>query len=461
MALTLFNTLTRTKEQFKPIKAGQVGMYTCGPTVYDYAHIGNLRTYIFEDILKRVLQFNNYKVLQVMNITDVGHLTSDADEGEDKMEKGAIREKKTVWEIAKFFTAAFQKNLQELNILSPNIWCKATDHIPEQIALIKKLEEKNFTYQTADGVYFDTSKLKNYGQLAKLDIKGLEAGKRTDLRDKKNTTDFALWKFSPPDSKRQMEWPSPWGKGFPGWHIECSAMAMKYLGETIDIHCGGIDHVPVHHTNEIAQSEAANGKPLANYWLHGEFLLINEGRMGKSAGNFITLDTLKEKGFNPLAYRYFCLSAHYRSKLNFSWEAIKNAQNSLQNLYKAIYDYDDPTDIDTVYQEKFLAAINDDLNMPQALAIVWEIIKSNMESSKKLATLFEFDKVLGLQLKESFDQAETEKAEIPDEVLNLAEQRQIARDEKNWAASDDIRKKINDLGYNIEDSKEGYNIKKI
>jgi cysteinyl-tRNA synthetase len=460
MALKLFNTLSREKEVFKPIKAGAVGMYACGPTVYDYAHIGNLRTYIFEDILKRVLSYNGYQVKHVMNITDVGHLTSDADEGEDKMEKGAKREKKTVWEIADFFTTAFKKNLEDLNILSPDIWCKATDHINEQIDLIKKLEEKKLTYKTEDGIYFDTGKLKNYGQLAKLDIKGLEAGKRIDIKNKKNITDFALWKLSLADSKRQMEWESPWGKGFPGWHLECSAMAMKYLGETIDIHCGGIDHVPVHHTNEIAQSEAATGKPFANYWLHGEFLLINEGRMGKSEGNFITLDTLKEKGINPLAYRYFCLTAHYRSKLNFSWEALKNAQNSLKNLYSAIYDYDDPTEIDTQYQEKFLAAINDDLNMPQALAIIWELIKSDLESDKKLATIFEFDKIFGLQLQESFNKAETEKAEIPEKILKLAEQRQIARDEKNWTASDDLRKKINNLGYSIEDTKDGYKLKR-
>ncbi|MFA6027998.1 MAG: cysteine--tRNA ligase [Patescibacteria group bacterium] len=461
MVLKLLNTLSRKKETFKPINDKKVGVYTCGPTVYNYAHIGNLRTYIFEDILKRVLQYNGYRVKHVMNITDVGHLTSDSDTGEDKMEKGALDQKKTVWELAKLYIASFKQNMSDLNLLSPEIWCKATDHIKEQISLIKKLEEKSFTYKTSDGVYFDSKKFKKYGKLAKLDIKGMQEGARVAKNsEKKSITDFALWKLSPTDKKRQMEWESPWGKGFPGWHIECSAMAMKYLGETIDIHCGGVDHVPVHHTNELAQSEAATGKKFANYWLHGEFLLINEGRMGKSKGNFITLDTLKETGYSPLAYRYFCLGAHYRSKLNFSLKALQGAQNSLNNLNKTIYDYDDPTEVDTQYQEKFMKAINDDLNMPQALALVWELVKSDMETGKKSATLFEFDKVLGLQLQESFDKAEEEKAEIPDEILKLAEDRLEAREQKNWAQADKLRKKINKLGYNIEDAKDGYHIKK-
>jgi len=461
MALNIYNTNSRKKEKFIPINNQKVGLYTCGPTVYNYAHVGNLRTYVFEDILKRVLLYNNFSVKHVMNITDVGHLTSDADSGEDKMEKGAKAQKKTVWEIAKFYTAAFQKNLGDLNILHPNIWCKATDHIKEQIELIKKIEKNGYTYKTADGIYFDTSKFKNYGKLARLDIKGLEAGKRIDIKDKKNPTDFALWKFSPKNSQRQMEWESPWGKGFPGWHIECSAMAMKYLGETFDIHCGGIDHIPVHHTNEIAQAEAATGKPFVNYWLHGEFLLINEGRMGKSEGNFLTLEDLLTKKYHPLAYRYFCLTAHYRRQLNFSWEALSGAQNALNNLYSSISNYEEPTDIDSVYQEKFCQAINDDLNMPQALAILWDLVKSDMETSKKLATLFDFDKVLGLQLEEAYDHAEENQAETPVAILELAEQRQIARNEKNWKVSDELRKKINNLGYNIEDTKEGYSIKNI
>ncbi|MFH1536830.1 MAG: cysteine--tRNA ligase [Patescibacteria group bacterium] len=460
--LHLFNTLTRKKEEFKPINDMKVGLYTCGPTVYNFAHIGNLRTYVFEDILRRVLEYNDYDVNHVMNITDVGHLTSDADEGEDKMEKGAAREKKTVKEITDKYTQAFQKNLDDLNIEEPHKWCKATDHIKEQIELVKKLEEKKFTYKTSDGIYFDTSKFKNYGKLAKLDIEGLEEGKRVEKNpEKKNITDFALWKFSPKDSKREMEWDSPWGIGFPGWHLECSAMSMKYLGETFDIHCGGIDHVPVHHTNEIAQSEAATSKPPANYWCHGEFLLMNEDKMSKSEDNFLTLEVLKTKKYNPIAFRYLLLGTHYRKKLNFSFKALDGAQNALNKLYSTIYDYDDPTEVDTTYQEKFVELINNDLDMPGVLALMWELIKSDLESSKKLATLYEFDRVLGLGIREVFDQAETEKAEIPDEVLTLAEQRQIARDEKNFKASDDLRDQIEKLGYKIEDGESDWIIKKL
>jgi len=317
MSLKFYNTLTRKLEDFNPLNPPNVGLYTCGPTVYMYAHIGNLRTYIFEDILKRVLLANNYKVNHVMNITDVGHLTSDADTGDDKLEKEAIKENKNAWEIAAFYTAAFQKDLEELNIIPPDIWCKATDHINEQIELVKKLESKGFTYRTDDGIYFDTSKVADYGKLAGLDIEGLRAGIRVEMvAGKKNPTDFALWKFSPTNVKRQMEWDSPWGKGFPGWHIECAAMSMKYLGETFDIHCGGIDHIPVHHTNEIAEAESATGKPFVKYWLHGEFLELKEGRMGKSEGNAILVSTLKEKGFDPLSYRYLVLNTHYRKRWN-------------------------------------------------------------------------------------------------------------------------------------------------
>ncbi|MBU0671012.1 MAG: cysteine--tRNA ligase [Patescibacteria group bacterium] len=459
--LKLYNTLSRKKKYFKEIKDMEVGLYTCGPTVYNFAHIGNLRTYIFEDILRRVLQYNGYKVNQVMNITDVGHLTSDADEGEDKMEKGAEREKKTVWEIAEYYTKVFFQDLEDLNIETPEETPKATDHITDQIELVQKLEEKDFTYKTSDGIYFDTSKLKDYGKLAKLDIAGLEEGARVEKnKEKKNLTDFALWKFSPKDSQRQMEWDSPWGKGFPGWHLECSAMSTKFLGQPFDIHTGGVDHVPVHHTNEIAQSEAALDKKMANYWLHGEFLLMKEAKMAKSEGDFVTLAVLMEKGYNPLAYRYFCLGAHYRSKLNFSWEALDGAQNALNKLYAAIYEYDDPTDVDTTYKEKFVALINNDLDMPGVLALVWELVKSDLEESKKLATLFDFDRVLGLGLRNAFENAEEEKAEIPDEILTLAEQRQLARDEKNWKAADDLRDEILKQGYLIEDTKKGWELKK-
>ncbi|MBU2542036.1 cysteine--tRNA ligase, partial [Patescibacteria group bacterium] len=352
--LKLYNTLSRKKEEFTPLKKGlfkskEVGLYTCGPTVYNYAHIGNLRSYVFEDILKRTLEYNKYKVKHVMNITDVGHLTSDADEGEDKMEKGAKREGKTAWEIAEFYTQAFKSNLHDLNIEEPNIWCKATDHIPEQIKLVQKLIEKGVTYETSDGIYFDTTKIDDYGKMANLKNQKLKAGERVDMGEKKNTTDFSLWKWSSRHSelhperptgsegslsspKRQMEWKAFGRMGFPGWHLECSAMATKYLGEQFDIHCGGIDHIPVHHTNEIAQSETATGKkPWVKYWLHNEFLnMANpstgaQGKMAKSAGNFITLDTLKTHNINPLAYRYFLLQTHYRKQLSFSWEALEAA----------------------------------------------------------------------------------------------------------------------------------------
>jgi len=336
MELKLYNTLSRKKEVFKPLKNKLVKLYTCGPTVYWYAHLGNLRTYIFEDILKRVLKYQGFKVIHLMNITDVGHLTSNQDIGEDKIEIAARKEKKSAWQIANFYTKKFKEDLKALNIIPPNLWAKATDYIKEQIDLIKILEKKGFTYKIEDGIYFDTSKLKTYGRLWPKKMK-IKAGARVEMvKGKKNPTDFALWKFSPKNIKRQMEWDSPWGKGFPGWHTECVAMAIKNLGINFDIHCGGVDHVLIHHTNEIAQSEAAFGKILARFWLHGEFLLLKEGRMGKSEGNIITLADLKEKGFNPLAYRYLCLNSHYRSKLIFSWKALKGAQNALINLSEEI-----------------------------------------------------------------------------------------------------------------------------
>ncbi len=459
--LKLHNTLTRTTAPFQPLHNMKVGLYTCGPTVYNYAHIGNLRTYIFEDILRRVLQFNGYAVKHVMNITDVGHLTDDADAGEDKMEQGAAREKKSVWDIAQFYTEAFFQDARDLNLLEPTIVCRATDHIQEQIDIILKLQERGFTYQTSDGIYFDTSKLKDYGKLAKLDVPGLAAGSRVNMGEKKHLTDFALWKFSPSthsvrsghESKRLMEWNSPWGVGFPGWHIECSAMSLKYLGDHFDIHCGGIDHIPVHHTNEIAQNEGALGHPTVNYWLHGEFLLTNDDRMGqnkmsKSKGNFLTLPMLKEKGFDPLAYRYFCLNAHYRSKLNFTFKALTGAQQTLQTLRHQVLTWEQPTEIDTVAMEQFTQAINDDLNMPQALAILWTMARSNMEPGKKLATILEMDKVLGLHLNQP-------PAEIPPEVIELVVARETARQAKEWTTADELRQKIAKQGYQVEDTTTG------
>ncbi len=450
MSLYLYNTLTRQKEEFIPVKKGLVGLYTCGPTVYAPAHIGNLRTYIFEDVLKRVLLYNGYKVKHVMNITDVGHLTSDADEGEDKMEKGARQTGKNVWQLAKEYTALFQQNLRDLNILEPTLWCRATDNITEQINLIKTLTEKGFTYQTSDGLYFDTGKLNDYGKLACLDTEGLKPGARVELNSaKKNPTDFALWKFSPTGQKRQMEWPSPWGTGFPGWHIECSAMSMKYLGKTFDIHCGGIDHIPVHHTNEIAQSEAATDKPLAKYWLHGEFLIINDQRMGKSEGNLITLASLKEKDIDPLAYRYFTYSAHYRSPLNLSLTALEGAQKAWQNLQAKVAMLPAATGSCAEFEEKFLQTINDDLNMPQALAIVWQMLRSDCPEAAKKASLIKFDKVLTLGLKN------IESLKVPANIKKLLVERETARQNKNWQRADELREVITQQGFKVDDTEAG------
>lgn len=497
--LSLYNTLTRRKEEFKPITPPHVGLYTCGPTVYDYAHIGNLRTYITEDILKRTLKENGYEVNHVMNITDVGHLTSDADEGEDKMMKGARREGKTVWEIAAYYTDAFKEDLMRLNIIEPNIWCKATDHINEQIELILKLQKKGFTYVIDDGVYFDTSKFPHYGALARLDIEGLKAGARIEMvKGKKNPTDFALWKLSPttpphkkgedkgegvdlresasylrPSARRQMEWPSPWGMGFPGWHIECSAMALKYLGNayntdgtlsgepsrTIDIHAGGIDHIPVHHTNEIAQAEAATGKPLARWWVHGEFLQINEGRMGKSEGNLIRLQTLLEKGYNPLEYRYFTFTAHYRQKLNFSWEALDAAAVALKNLNEAAASMGEPKIGCAEYEQRFMDAVNDDLNLPQALSVVWELVKSHYPMSAKKASLLKFDNILGLNLAQAVS-AKIDLRDLPDEIRELVERRERLRAQKKFAETDELRTLLQTKGYLIEDTPEGQIVKR-
>jgi cysteinyl-tRNA synthetase len=318
-----------------------------------------------------------------MNITDVGHLTDDGDHGQDKMEKGAAREGKTAWDIAKFYTKIFQQDLEALNIIFPTKFTRATDNIKEQIALVKKLEKKGFTYQTSDGVYFDTSKLSDYGKLAQLDKQELKAGVRVDMGEKKNPTDFALWKFSPANEKRQMEWKSPWGVGFPGWHIECSAMAAKYLGQPFDIHCGGIDHVPVHHTNEIAQSEAANDKPLANYWMHGEFLVLNGAKMSKSSGEFLTVEVLKNKNFNPLAYRYLLLQTHYRKQLSFSWDSLQAAQNGLEHLYTIVEPWKKGKKGIPEYEKKFTDAISDDLDMPKALAVLWEMIKDTQHTPEE------------------------------------------------------------------------------
>lgn len=460
--LKLHNTLTRKKETFKPLKDQKVGLYTCGPTVYFYAHIGNLRTYIFEDILKRVLEFNGFKVKHVMNITDVGHLTSDADTGEDKIEMGAKRERKTAWEIAEFYTQAFKKDLKRLNIKTPDIWVKATDTIKDQIDLIKILEKKGFIYQTSDGIYFDSSKLKTYGRLWPRKMK-LKARARIEMvKGKKNPADFALWKFTPPGIKRQMEWESPWGRGFPGWHTECVVMSMKHLGIPFDIHCGGIDHVLIHHTNEIAQAEAAFSKILANYWLHGEFLILKEEKMAKSEGKIITLENLIGKGFNPLAYRYLCLTTHYRKKLQFSWHVIKASQNALDNLYQKISEISETKNVENSsrgvkdYQKTFSEFINDDLNIPKALALAWDVLKEqNLSEREKYQLLLDFDKVFALDL------AKIKKPKIPQEIMKLVRVREEYRKKGDWKSADEIRQKIKEMGWQIEDAEDGPKLKKL
>ena len=407
MPLKLYNTLTRTKDFFVPIERGKVRLYTCGPTVYNYAHVGNLRTYVFEDILKRALRTCEYEVTHVMNVTDVGHLTSDADEGEDKMAVAARREGKNAHDIAAFYWQAFRKDLERLNIIDPDVWCKATEHIADQIGQIRRIEEKGYTYVIDnDGVYFDTSKLGDYGKLARLDIKGLRAGARVELAaGKRNATDFALWKFSPKDKQRLMEWESPWGVGFPGWHIECSAMAVSHLGEQLDIHCGGVDHISVHHTNEIAQAEAALGQKWCNWWMHGEFLTFPKGdnenaaRMSKSSGEFLTLDSLVARGYDPLAYRYFLLTAHYRQQLAFSWEALDAAASAFKSLKRSVLDLRGAYACDLPigrHLGEFQAAVEDDLNMPRAVAVMWGAIKDTKASKGEIyATLLAMDKVLG------------------------------------------------------------------
>jgi len=468
MEIKLYNTLTRKKEIFKPLKKDKVGLYACGPTVYNFAHIGNLRTYVFEDILRRVLEYNGFDVKHVMNITDVGHLTSDADSGEDKMVKALKREgkelnEKSMLEIAGFYTQSFKKDIRLLNIQEPKIWCKATEYIKEQIKLVEKLVANGYAYETDSAVYFGTSKLTDYGKLAKLDMAGMQEGINVAKKtDKKNPTDFALWlKLAGENKNHIMNWESPWGKGFPGWHIECSAMSMAHLGENFDIHCGGVDHISVHHTNERAQNIGATSHEVVRFWMHGEFLVLKKEKMAKSADNFLTLSILIEKGFNPLAYRYFCLTAHYRSAMTFSWEALEGAQNSLTNLYEKIKEIKEKQNVPSFgrpsqlgYKEKFLRVINDDLNMLQALAIVWELIKDEkIESREKYATLLDFDKVLGLRLDE------VKELKIPIEIKELAEKREKYRQAKDFNKADEIRKQIEKLGFEIEDTEKGSKVK--
>ncbi|MBI3632873.1 MAG: cysteine--tRNA ligase [Candidatus Vogelbacteria bacterium] len=461
----LYNTLSRKKEEFIAINKGHVGLYLCGPTVYDYATIGNYRTYIMGDLINRVFTYNNYKVTYVQNITDVGHLVGDNDEGEDKLEKGARREGKTAREVADFFTENYKGECKLLNIKNPDIWCRATDHIKEQLDMIVELEKKGFTYKTSDGIYFDTSKQSNYDELAKLDIEGLKVGARVEInQEKKSITDFALWKFSPKDEKRHMEWSSPWGIGFPGWHVECSAMSIKYLGEPFDIHAGAIDLIPVHHTNEIAQNEAVYGNKTVNYWVHGGFLMVDGGKMGKSLGNTYRIEEIITHGYDPIVFRYLTYTAHYRQPLNFSWESLKQASNSYSKLIVTLYPFYNAAiklykegKINDGWNDKFTETINDDLNMPRALAVVWDMLRVNRDGAKTLATILKFDEILGLQLNEKIEDFGRQMEDIPrtKELSQLLDQRNEARRAKDWKKSDDLRDTLERLGYIVSDTPDG------
>src|SRR3989338_5476285 len=463
MSLNLFNTLSGKKEKFKPIDPKEVRMYNCGPTVYNYAHIGNLRAYVFTDTLRRVLEWNGYKVRQVINITDVGHLTSDADEGEDKMTKALKREGKpltvqSMREVANFYANAFVEDLKTLNCELPHEMPRASDHIAEDIDLIKKLEEKGFAYQTSGGTYFDTAKFPDYGKLGGINLVGQKAGARVAINsEKKNPADFSLWKLS----ENEIGWESAWGKGFPGWHIECSAKSRKYLGQPFDIHTGGVDHIGTHHNNEIAQSEAAFGMPLAHYWLHNEHLNLSGVKMAKSdKDNFITLHTVVDKGFSPLDYRYYLLGAHYRSPMTFSWEALESARNARRRLLDLLSGKNDAGKINADYLEHFTSAVNDDLNTPEALAVLWNLLRDErIEIDDKKTTAFEFDKILGLKLEESI-RAISEEV-MPASITGLVIKREEAREQNNWIESDRLRDEINKLGYEIKDTNSGPKLKKI
>jgi len=453
--LKLYNTLTRKKEVFKPIKKGQVGMYGCGPTVYWHQHIGGMRRYIFEDILYRTLKYGRFKIKHIINVTDVGHLTSDADTGEDKVEKAAKKEGKTAKEITHNYFDAFEKDLEKLNIVMPDKWTWATDYIKEQIKLVQVLEKKGFTYKTSDGIYFNTSKLKNYGELARLNKEGLKAGKRVDVGEKKNKTDFALWKFSLVDEKRQQEWDSPWGIGFPGWHVECSAMSSEHLGEQFDIHTGGIDNMNPHHINEIAQSETAFGKkPWVKYWLHNNHLNLKEGKMSKSTGKIIRLKTLEEKGYSPLEFRYLCLLTHYRKKISFDFKLMDSSKKAYKNLTGRISTLKNDKKLNEKYLKEFENAIDDDLNMPQALQVLWKFVRDE-KAEGKIQTIKKMDEVFGLDL------LKKEKIEIPEDVKKLVEERDDAREKKDFKKADELRDKIKKKGFVVEDKEGGSKVKAL
>ena len=464
MDLYFYNTLTRQKDKFIPIDENEIRIYSCGPTVYKDATIGNMRTNIFQDVLRRVLRYNGYKIKHAMNITDVGHLVSDGDEGEDKMIKSAKEEHKTPLEIAEHYTKLFFQDLKDLNIETPEIICKATDHIPEMLEYVKKLVENGYAYETSTAIYFDISKLDKYPILSNLDIEEQKAGARVDVDpEKRNPYDFALWIKAP--ENHLMKWDSPWGPSYPGWHIECSAMGQKYLGEQFDIHTGGIDLIPTHHENEIAQSKGACGKIPANYWIHGEYLLIDGGKMSKSLGNVYLIKDIKDRGYDPIVYKLLCYSCSYRIKLNFTWEGMEATSKSLDRLRngykihregKEKLDEEDRKKLEEI-EHNFHEAINDDMNMPLAMSYVWEAVRYSKKSQEVADLLLKFDTVLGLKIDK---EPEQEKVEIPQDVLDLMEQRKQARQEKNWAESDRLRDLIKEKGYEVKDTKDGMSLSK-
>jgi len=463
--MKLYNTLPRKIEAFEPLNPPKVSLYSCGPTVYDFAHIGHMRAYTTVDLLRRTLTYLKYDIKHVMNITDVGHLSGDDDSGEEKMEKGAKKSGQTVWEVAQLYTDSFFRTMDSLNILRPNILCKATAHIQEMINLIKTLQEKDFTYETKEAIYFDTTKFKNYGKLSGQKLTEKKTGARGDVYldpGKKRPTDFALWfKRVGRFANHTMYWDSPWGNGFPGWHIECSAMSMKYLGETIDIHAGGEDHIPVHHEDEIAQSEAVTEKTFVRFWFHYHFLNVDGKKMSKSLGNFYTLDELLKKNIDPMAMRYLFLQTHYRQSINFTWESVKAADETYQKLKDYVLQLKKQTDnsqpnkkLSEDFKKKFVGAIENDLQLPQALAITWQMLKSDLSFKEKLNLILDFDQVFGLRLNEVVEE------KIPEEIIKLAELRQQVREKKDFKKSDEIRKQIEKKGFLIKDGSDGYQIKK-
>lgn len=476
--MQLYNTLSRSVESVQPIQDKQLGLYACGLTVYDYTHLGHLRKYTMDDILIKTLRHSGYQVKFVQNVTDVGHLASDADTGEDKLEKGAKKYGKTVWDIAHEFEDYFWRSMDLMGNAKPDVSCRATEHIEAQLEMVKTLEKKGYTYVIeGDGVYFDTSKIDDYGKLARLDLEHLQEGARLEkVPGKENITDFALWKFERPGENRAMSWQSPWAeRSFPGWHIECSAMAVKYLGEQFEVHTGGIDHIPVHHTNEIAQAEAASGKkPFVKYWVHHNFLRVNGEKMSKSLGNFFTIDDVLKRGVHPRALRLLFLTSHYRSEMNFTWESLEGMQKTYKRLLESVIQFKQEQERTTLssdklekvdaYRQRFFAALENDLATPEAVAIIWEVSKSNIPGPDKYDLLIEFDEVLGLGLRTAekiLEELKPAQQDIPQAVTELVAARQTARDTKDWQTADSIRHELEKQGYLVKDTADGQEVQKI